>query len=63
MTIGTQVDRDERIRQLHDQAGLHWQPLEKIIDELKALGDHSLDGDNALANTRDWLMQLARRGR
>jgi hypothetical protein len=59
--IKTQEERDSRIRKLHEQAGTHWPALEKIIDELKSLGDHSLDGNNALANTRDWLKQLSQR--
>lgn len=59
--IKNQDDRDNRIRVLHEQAGKHWPKLEAIIDELKALGAHSADGDNALANVRDWLKQLSHR--
>jgi hypothetical protein len=59
--IKTQEDRDNRIRALHEQASKHWPKLESIIDELKALGPHSADGDNAIANVRDWLKQLSRR--
>lgn len=61
MKSKTQDHRDNRIRQLHDQAGKHWGPLERIIDELKVLGDHSLDGNNALANIRESLKQLSQR--
>ncbi len=56
-----QNQKDQRIRDLHQQAGKHWPALESIIDELKELGPHSLDGDNALANVREWLGQLAKR--
>ena len=53
--------KDERIRELHQEAGKHWPMIEAIIDELKSLGPHSLDGDNALLNVRDWLYQLSKR--
>ncbi|MDY7549160.1 hypothetical protein QN360_02140 [Glaciimonas sp. CA11.2] len=59
--IKTQDDRDNRIRVLHEQAGKHWPKLESIIDELKSLGAHSSDGDNSLANVRDWPKQLSHR--
>ena len=59
--LKTQEDRNKRINQLHNEAGTHWPKLEAIIDELKRLGPHSLDGDNALANVRDWLKQLSQR--
>lgn len=57
----TQDARDARIRLLHDKAAKHWPELEAIIDELKMLGPHSFDGDNGLANVRQWLAQLVRR--
>ena len=53
--------RDARIRELHAEAGRLWSQIEKIIDELKNLGPHSLDRSNALMNVREWLGQLARR--
>lgn len=51
---------DQRIV-LHEIALSECRKLEKLIDELKALGPHSLDRDNALANTRGHLAQLSRR--
>ncbi|MFJ3057351.1 hypothetical protein [Herbaspirillum sp. NPDC087042] len=59
--ILTQEDLDERINALHEQARNIWPKLETIIDELKALGPHSSDHDNALANIRDWLYRLSQR--
>ncbi len=56
-----QKERDTRICELHYEAQKMWPKLEQIIDELKSLGPHSLDGDNALLNTREWLEQLSRR--
>lgn len=52
---------DQRINELHRSALKLWPQIEQIIDELKSLGQHSKDGDNALANTRDWLRMLADR--
>lgn len=52
---------DERIRDLHLQAIEIWPRIEAIIDELKSLGPHSIDGENALINTREWLRQLSKR--
>jgi hypothetical protein len=52
---------DARIRELHAEAREMWPKLERIIDELKHLGPHSLDGNNALLNVREWLSQLSRR--
>lgn len=52
---------DQRIVQLHAIALSECKKMEKLIDELKALGPHSLDRDNALANTREHLAQLSRR--
>jgi hypothetical protein len=57
----SQGERDERIRELHTEAFSMWPKLEELIDELKMLGSHSLDGDNALLNTREWLAQLSKR--
>lgn len=56
-----QAKRDKRIQELHAEAGKHWPQLEKIIDELKGCGPHSLDGNNALSNVRQWLRDLAQR--
>lgn len=52
---------DLRIVQLHAIALSECGKLEKLIDELTALGPHSLDRDNALMNTKERLAQLARR--
>lgn len=57
----SQNERDKRIRELHEKARAMWPKLEDIIDELKCLGEHSLDRNNALLNTREWLDQLSRR--
>lgn len=57
----TREEKDSRIRGLHVQALGLWPTMEGIIDDLKALGPHSKDGDNALANTREWLDQLSKR--
>lgn len=68
MTINTekiekmsQGERDQRIRQLHEKVRGMWPKIEDIIDELKCLGEHSLDRNNALLNTREWLDQLSKR--
>jgi len=58
---------DQRIVQLHAIALSECRKMEKLIDELKVLGSHShshshsRDRDNALANTRDHLVQLSHR--
>ena len=57
----SQDERDQRIRELHSKALAMWPKVEDIIDELKCLGEHSLDRNNALLNTREWLDQLSRR--
>jgi len=57
----SQDERDQRIRELHREVLSIWPELENIIDELKFLGHHSLDGNNALLNTREWLEQLSKR--
>lgn len=57
----TQTEKDKRIQTLDDQVSRMWPKIEKIIDELKDLGPHSLDGENTLMNVRDWLQQLSRR--
>lgn len=57
----TQEQADTRIRELHDQAIKMRSQIESIIDELKSLGPHSLDGENALLNTQEWLGQLSKR--
>lgn len=54
-------DNDKRIEQLHVQAAKHWPELERIIDQLKQCGPHSLDGGNALSNVRQWLRDLSQR--
>lgn len=57
----SQSERDQRIDELHRQAMAMWPGIEQIIDELKVLGPHSFDGDNALTNTQEWLNQLSKR--
>ena len=57
----TQDQRDARINELHTEAQKIWPKLEKVIDELKRLGPHSLDGTNALQNSRQWLKDLSQR--
>ncbi len=52
MSIKSQDQKDSRINELHAEAQMMWPKLEKLIDELKKLGPHSLDGTNALSNTR-----------
>lgn len=53
--------KDQKINSLHKEALNKFRILEEIIDELKSLGPHSLDGKNALNNVRDWLGMLAKR--
>lgn len=57
----TQQQRNRRIDTLHSQVGELWPKLEKIIDEMKSLGPHSLNYNNALMNTRQWLKDLSQR--
>lgn len=57
----TQAEKDAKIRELQQQASGLWPTVEGLIDDLKRLGPHSMDGDNALANTREWLKQLSKR--
>lgn len=52
---------DQRIVQLYAIALSECRKMEKLIDELKALGPHSLDRDNAIVNTCEHLVQLSRR--
>lgn len=52
---------DQRTVQLHAIALSECRKMEKLIDELKALGPHSRDRDNALANTSEHLVQLSHR--
>lgn len=52
---------DVHIDELHAEARQLWPRLESIIDELKGLGPHSRDGNNALLNIREWLAQLSNR--
>ncbi len=59
--LKSQDEIDARIDKLHREAMSMWPKIEEIIDELKALGEHSLDRDNALLNTREWLDQLSKR--
>jgi hypothetical protein len=56
-----QTAKDLRINELHEEALSMWSKVENIIDELKLIGPHSRDGNNALLNTRDWLEQLSKR--
>lgn len=55
------AQNDRRIEVLHGKAKVFWPQLEAIIDELKELSPHSLDGNNTLMNIREWLAQLSRR--
>jgi hypothetical protein len=48
-------------RTLHFKAIKCFGELKGIIDQLKNLGPHELDGDNALLNIREWLEALSRR--
>lgn len=57
----TQDEKDERINHVHAELLKMFNDIEICIDELKSLGDHSLNGDNALLNTREWLQQLSKR--
>jgi hypothetical protein len=57
----TQSKNDKRIEQLHVKAAKHWPELEKLIDELKSCGQHSVNGNNALDNVRQWLRELSKR--
>ena len=57
----TQDEKDHRINELHAEAHRMWPKIEKLIDELKGLGPHSLDRWNALLNTREWLDGLSKR--
>lgn len=57
----SQDERDQRINELHRQSMAMWPEIEQIIDELKMLGPHSFDAENALLNTREWLDQLSKR--
>lgn len=62
LTIKQRQNRvDLRIVQLHAIARSECRKIEQLIDELKVLGPHSLDRDNALANIREHLAQLSRR--
>jgi hypothetical protein len=56
-----QATRDKRIDVLHAQAQKLWPQLEKIIDELKCSGPHSLNHNNALSNIRQTLKDLSQR--
>jgi hypothetical protein len=59
--IGIKDKVDQRIGQLHEIALSECRKIEKLIDEIKALGPHSHGSENALANTREHLAQLSRR--
>ena len=48
-------------RTLHAKAIRCFGELQDIIDQLKNLGPHELDGDNALLNVRERLESLSRR--
>lgn len=61
MATKTKEQRDRRIDTLHSEASKMWPKIEKIIDEMKSLGPHSLNGNNALNNTRQWLKDLSQR--
>lgn len=51
----------DKHRALHREGLDHVAALEQIIDQLKGLGPHPLDGHNALHNLREHLDQLSRR--
>lgn len=53
--------KDVKITELHEHALEVFSKVEKIIDELKELGEHSLNGNNALMNVREQLAQLSER--
>ena len=53
--------KDDRINEIHSELLKMFNDIEICIDELKSLGNHSLNGGNALLNTRDWLQQLSKR--
>jgi hypothetical protein len=57
----TQSKNDECIEQLHVKTAKHWPELEKLIYELKCCGQHSVNGNNALDNVRQWLRDLSKR--
>jgi hypothetical protein len=57
----TQQQIDSRLDELHGDAHKLFSKLEKIIDEMKKLGPHSLNRDNAILNTRQWLKDLSQR--
>lgn len=57
--LNEQAKRDKRIQDLHAEARKYWPHLEQIIDELKICGPHSMDGNNALSNVRQWLRDLS----
>lgn len=57
----SQAEKDSKIRDLHQEASAMWPKIERIIDDLKVLGPHSLDGENALMNIRNWLDQISKR--
>ena len=57
----TQEEIDMRIREVHEEVSRLWPKIERTIDELKCLGPHSLDRDNAILNTREWLFLLSKR--
>jgi len=59
--MSEQTRRDDRIAELHREALPLIRQLESMIDELKSLGPHSLDRDNALENVREHLRQLSNR--
>lgn len=61
MAVKTQQQTDRRIDTLQSEAAKLRSKLEKIIDEMKARGPHSINGDNALMNTREWLKNLSQR--
>ncbi|MDC9725512.1 MAG: hypothetical protein PSN44_06295 [Gammaproteobacteria bacterium] len=52
---------DVKIDDLHIDALEHINKLEKIIDELKNLGNHSLNNNNALLNVQEHLAMLSER--
>jgi hypothetical protein len=60
-TRGNDMAKKMDHRTLHTKAIKYLGGLQDIIDQLKMLGDHPLDGDNTLLNIRERLEFLSRR--
>lgn len=57
----SQAQIDRRIDTLQLEAKKLWPKLERMLDELKALGPHSVSGTAPLDSTRQWLADLSKR--